>query len=303
MRHGRLYSAGFLIASAIAVYGIAAFSARPAPKHAFFEAEDARTQVIAHRGGARLRPENTLAAFAHALTLGADVLEMDVQPAADGAMVLMHDRTVERTTDGRGLVASLTLEELRKLDAGYNWSPDGGRTYPFRGKGIRVPTLEEVFARFPAARMNIEMKYAEPTVARSLCALVRRSGMGQQVLVASMNGTVVTAFREACPEVATSMSRGEAYLFFYLQLFSLDAAYTPPVRAVQVPYRLGEKVVATADFIAAAHRRELKVHVWTVNEAARMKELIGIGVDGIITDHPDRLAALVRRAGTSVTIR
>ncbi len=297
MRHGRLYSAAFLIASAVAIYGIAAFSARPAANHPFFAAEAPRTQVIAHRGGAGVRPENTLAAFSHAVEIGADVLEMDVQRTADGAIVCMHDRTVERTTNGSGRVDSMTLGELQKLDAGYHWSRDGGRIHPFRGTGIRVPTLEEVFRRFPTARMNIEMKYGGPTLAQSLCALVRRAGMSRRVLVASMDEAAVAAFRQACPEVATSMTRGEAQLFFGMQLVSLDATYTPPVRALQIPDRLGGEVIATAGFIAAAHRRNLKVHVWTVNDIARMKELIRLGIDGIITDRPDELVPLVRRGG------
>jgi len=288
----------FVIVAAAAIYGLAAFSARPASNHLFFAAEKPGTQVIAHRGGAGLRPENTLEAFSYAVEIGTDVLEMDVQSTAEGEIVCMHDRTVDRTTDGHGSVAAFTLHELRKLDAGHNWSSDGGRTHPFRGKGIRVPTLEAVFKRFPTVRMNIEMKHAGPALAQPLCALVRRSGMHERVLVASMNEAAVTAFREACPEVATSMSRSEAQLFFGIQLVSLDAAYSPPVRALQIPDRLGDEIIATAGLIAAAHRRNLKVHVWTVNEARRMAELVRIGVDGIITDRPDQLLDLVRRAGT-----
>lgn len=301
MRRKCLFLSLFLAVTVAAAYATMAGFARPAPDHHFFAAEKPGTQVIAHRGGAGLRPENTLAAFSHAVEIGADVLEMDVQRTADGKIVCLHDRTVDRTTDGRGLAEALTLGELRKLDAGHNWSGDGGRTYPYRGKGIRVPMLEEVFTRFPTTRMNIEMKYAKPTMGQALCALIRRSGMEQRVLVASMNATAVNAFRQACPEVATSMSRREAYLFFYIQLVSLDAAYTPPVRALQIPDRLGDKVIATAGLVAAAHRRNLKVHVWTINDPDRMAELVGIGVNGIITDRPDWLLGVVRRTGATVS--
>jgi glycerophosphoryl diester phosphodiesterase len=290
-----------LVVAAAAAYGIAAFSARPAPSHPFFEADGPGALVIAHRGGAGLRPENTLAAFSHAVEIGADVLEMDIQRTADGAIVCLHDRTVDRTTDGRGRVDSLTLSELRKLDAGYNWSADGGRSHPFRGNGIQVPTLEEVFTRFPGTRMNIEMKHGGPALAQPLCTLVRRTGMGQRVLIASMNEAAIMAFRQACPEVATSMSRSEAQLFFGIQLVSLDAAYTPPVRALQIPERLGQDVIATAELVAVAHRRNLKVNVWTINDAERMEELVRIGVDGIITDRPDRLLDVVRRASTTAS--
>lgn len=278
-----------------AIYLTATGLARPAPDYYFFDADRAGTNVIAHRGGARVRPENTLAAFLHAVDMGADILELDVQLTADGAMVLMHDRTVDRTTGGHGPVASLSLREVQELDAGYRWSNDGGQTYPFRGKGIRVPTMEEVFDRVTAARLNIEMKHATPALAGPLCALIRRKGAERRVLVASMNESAVLAFREACPEIATSMSRSEAWLFFGLQLAGLEAAYTPPVRALQIPDRLGGNVIVTPGLVAAAHRRNLKVHVWTINDEQRMHELVRAGVDGIVTDRPDLLQTLLGR--------
>ena len=291
-----------LIVAAAAIYGVAAFSARPASNHPFFASEAPRTQVIAHRGGAGVRPENTLAAFSHAVEIGADMLEMDVQRTADGAIVCMHDRTVERTTNGSGRVDSMNLRELQKLDAGYHWSHDGSPVHPFRGTGIRVPTLEEVFTHFPAVRMNIEMKYGGPALAQPLCALIRRYGMSRRVLVASMDEAAVAAFRQACPEVATSMTRSEAQLFFGMQLVSLDATYSPPVRALQIPDRIGGERIVTASLVAAAHRRNLKLYVWTINDGARMEALIRMGVDGIITDHPDRLASLVG-GGVTANIR
>lgn len=295
MRHKWPLVSLFLAVVVTAAYATVTGFARPAPDHHFFEADRAGTQVIAHRGGAGLRPENTLLALEHAVEIGADILEIDVQLTADGAMVLMHDRSVDRTTDGHGPVAALSLRELRKLDAGYRWSDNGGRTYPFRGKGVRVPMLEEVLERLPAARLNIEMKHAVPALAGPLCALIRGTGAARRVLVASMNEPAIVAFRETCPEVATSMSRSEAWFFFGAQLVSLEAAYTPPVRALQIPYRLGDNVIATSALIAAAHRRNLKVHVWTINDVARMNELIRSGVDGIVTDRPDSLLALLPR--------
>jgi len=160
-------SAGALLATGAVAYGVLAALAEPAPRHPFFDA--ARTpEVIAHRGGAALRPENTLAAFLHAVEVGADILEMDLRVTADREIVVMHDATVERTTDGRGAVAALTLAELRKLDAGYRWTPDGGASFPYRGRGIRAPALEEVFRRLPNARMNLEMKQFDAAQARAL---------------------------------------------------------------------------------------------------------------------------------------
>ena len=286
---------------AAAAYMTLAGLARPAPSQPFFEGEKSRPQVIAHRGGAALRPENTLAAFAHALEIGADVLEMDVQLTADNAIVCIHDRTVDRTTNGRGAVAALSLDHIRSLDAGHKWSADGGQTHPFRGKGLRVPMLEEVLSTFPAARMNIEIKYSGVSLAQALCSVIRSTGMGNRVLVASVREEEVDAFRDACPEVATSMTRREAWVFYGAQLAGLEAAYAPPVRALQIPDRIGSERMVTASLIAAAHRRNLKVHVWTVNDPERMKELMQFGVDGIITDRPHILISLVRDAGTART--
>jgi glycerophosphoryl diester phosphodiesterase len=286
--------AGALVAVAVAALLLVLALARPAPQRDFFAGTQG-TLVIAHRGGAALRPENTLEAFEHALALGADVLEMDVRATADGAIVVIHDATLERTTDGRGPVSSFTLAELRKLDAGYRWTADGGRTYPFRGKDVRVPTLAEVFERFPQARMNIEVKPAEPAFAGSLCDSIRRAGMTQRVLVASMSEQALVAFRDACPDVATSMGPGEARWFLFAHLARLTAATSPRAAALQIPYRLGERVLPSAALVAAARGRKLRLHAWTVNDEERLRQLIAMGVDGIITDRPDLLLRLLGR--------
>lgn len=283
-----LLPAGLLLLAG-GVYGGLSYLARPAPSHPFFQGDGRAVQVIAHRGGAALRPENTLEAFLHAAKLGADLVEMDVRATADGALVVLHDATVDRTTDGTGRVDSLSLQELRRLDAGYRWSNDGGLSFPFRGRGVRVPMLEEVFIRLPGARMNVEMKQFGAAFAEALCALIRRSGMSQKVLVASVHHETLSAFRVACPEVATSMSAREARLFLLA-----SGAYTLAAPALQIPDRRGEMVIATGDVVAAARRRNLKLHVFTVNDEQRMRELIRVGVDGIITDRPDRLLDLRR---------
>ncbi len=283
------------VLAAAAAYGVLALSARPAATHAFFSGEKPGTQVIAHRGGSHLRPENTLAAFAHAVEIGADVLDTDVRRTADGAIVCLHDATVERTTEGSGRAESFRLEELQRLDAGYRWSADGGQSFPFRGKGIRVPALGEVLARFPGARMVIEMKNGDTAFAQSFCALIRGSGMAEKVLVASMQAEGLAAFRDACPEVATSMSGREARTFIGLSRVGLTAAYSPAVAALQIPDRLGENVIATEGLAADARRRGLKLHVWTVNDENRMRQLVQIGVEGIFTDRPDVLLRLLGR--------
>ena len=249
-------------------------------------------QVIAHRGGGGLRPEETLAAVEHAAELGADMFELDVRATVDGAIVLLHDATVDRTTNGKGLVAEIRLSELRKLDAGYRWTMDGGKTYPYRGKDIRVPTLEEVFKRHPRLRMVVEMKVRTAEFAQSLCKLTREGGMSQYVLVASFDYESLHAFRQACPEVATSMSAREARIFVGMAKIGLASAYSPDAMALQVPERFGSIEVLTHGLVQAARGRNLRVHAWTINDEAAMRRLIELGVDGIMTDRPDRLLAL-----------
>jgi glycerophosphoryl diester phosphodiesterase len=266
--------------------------ARPAPAHPFFALERPGVQVIAHRGGAGLRPEATLEAFDHAVRLGADILELDVRATADGAIVCLHDATVDRTTDGNGPVAALTLAELRRLDAGYRWTQDGGGTFPYRGKGLQVPTLEEVLTRHARSRMVIEMKVRTPDFAQSLCRLARDAGMARRVLVASFDDATLDAFRQSCPEVATSMSQREAQIFWLLARLRLAAASSPNAVALQVPERFGGVEVLTPVLMAAARGRNLRVHAWTLNDEEAMRRLISLGVDGIMTDRPDRLVLL-----------
>ncbi len=282
----------YLVFAVAAAWIAAALLARPVPAHPFFGGERPGLQVIAHRGGAGLRPEETLAAFDHAAEIGADMIELDARATADGAIVCLHDATVDRTTDGKGSVAEIKLSELRKLDAGYRWTTDGGKTYPYRGKGVQVPALGEVFKRYPRLRMVIEMKVRTPEFAQSLCRLTRDAGMTQQVLVASFDHDTLHAFRQSCPEVATSMSVREARWFVALSALYLDAAYSPDAVALQVPERLGDVEVLTAGLIRAARGRNLRVHAWTINDEEAMRRLIGSGVDGIMTDRPDRLMAL-----------
>ena len=187
------------------------------PEHKYFRGDAGRPLVIAHRGGAGLWPENTLYAFERAAALGVDVIETDVRVTADGELVVFHDEGVERTTDGAGRVGSLTLAELKRLDAAYRFSPDGGRSFPLRGSGVTIPTLREVFTSLPRMRFNIEPKHAAPSLAVPLCRLIREHGMADRVLVASFSGAVLAEFRRECPEVATSAATGEVASFLARQ--------------------------------------------------------------------------------------
>ena len=249
--------------------------------------------MMAHRGGGGLWPENTLYAFERAVEIGADVIETEVHSTADNTLVFIHDETVDRTTNGTGPVNSLSLKELKKIDAGYHWTADGGRTFPFRGKGITVPTLEEVFTALPDQRINIDMKQINPPLAAQLCEMIHAFDMVEKVMVASFSNKALRDFRQICPTVATSASRREVTLFFLSNLIFLGAAYGPACHALQIPEYSSGLHVLTKRFLQTAHGHNLKVHVWTVNQLEDMKRLLELGVDGIITDYPDRLIPLL----------
>lgn len=248
--------------------------------------------VMAHRGGGGLAPENTMPAFRQAVEMGVDVLELDVRATADGVLVVMHDATVERITDGHGPVHRHTLSQLRQLDAGYHWTSDRGRTYPFRGRGVTIPTLRELFTAFPHLRMNIDLKQKEPPIVDAFTRLLVEFDMVHQVLVGSFHDDTLYDYRCHLPEAVTAAGRRETIVFFFLQLLRLTWAYRPAAQAFQIPERHGPLRI-TPHFIQAARRRDMEVHIWTVNDVSDMQRLIRWGAAGIITDYPDRLLQLL----------
>lgn len=258
---------------------------QPRPPQPYLQGD--RPLVLAHRGGADLAPENTMAAFQNAVDLGVDILELDVHTTADGTVVVIHDASVDRTTDGTGAVHDSTLADLRQLDAGYDFSPDNGQTFPFRGQGIGIPTLEEVFAAFPDMRINIEIKQSDPPIEAAVLEVIERAGAQQRVLVGSEYDDVMARFRSLAPDIATSAATNEVRNFYLAQLLRVSAIYRPLADAFQVPEYSGSTHVVTPSFVDAAHHHGVKVHVWTVNDAETMQRLLDIGVDGIITDRPD----------------
>ncbi len=282
-----------LVALVVAIYTILAIRSKPVPPHSFFAAD--QVLVMAHRGGQGLWPENTLFAFERAAELGADVLDMDLRSTADGVLVAIHDKSVDRTTDGSGHVGEFSLGQLKLLDAGSRWTADQGASFPFRGRGISVPTLEEVFRAFPKMRISIEIKQKDPSIAPSLCAMVRTFGSSDRVLISSFSAEVIEEFREACPEVATSAAASEALLFWGLSRLFLDAAYQPAAPVLQVPKHLGRLEVVDNRLTSMARAHNMKVYVWTIDEVEEMQHLLQLGADGLITSYPDRLLSLIGR--------
>ncbi len=293
---GYFLLAVILIAAGFYLY-LAMQTGKSAEARPVFQNEKmARPLVFAHRGGGGLFPENTLEAFEYSARMGADVLELDVHSTADGTLVVMHDGSVDRTTNGRGRVSEMTLAELKKLDAGYLFTNDNGATFPFRGREITIPTLREIFEKFPQMTFNVEPKQATPSITRPLCEMIRQYKMIDQTIVGSFRQTAVDEFRQFCPEVATSATPAEVSEFLAMYKTGIADSYTPPFQALQVPVNASFLNVVSKDFVEAAHRRNLQVHVWTINDADEMRRLLEMNVDGIMTDYPDRLLNLLGRA-------
>lgn len=242
-------------------------------------------RILGHRGAAGQAPENTIPSFALALALGADVLEFDVHPTRDGAVVVIHDDTVDRTTNGSGLVHDLSLGQILRLDAGYGFSRDG-RDFPFRGHGVRIPTFEAVLRQFPAAICNVEIKEPDDAFVDEVIATIRRSGATSRVLVAAEKGAILDRVRSVAPETITSFSAQDVAEFLgRLQEQRWDD-YVPPGIALQVPPAVGDLQLVRPDVIAAAHRLGLEVHAWTLNDPEEIRRALQLGVDGIVSDLP-----------------
>jgi glycerophosphoryl diester phosphodiesterase len=251
--------------------------------------------IYAHRGGAALRPENTIEAFDHGLAVGADGLEFDVHLSKDGEVVIHHDATLERTTSGRGRIVDHTREELAAVDAACRFA-DASGAYPFRGKGICVPTLREVLRRYPSARLIIELKVGSQRLVERVVDEVRAADAVARVAIGSFSANALRAVRRYEPAIATGAAREETRWALYRSWIGMSIGETP-YREFQVPEWSGLTPIVTGRFVRAAHRAGIPVKVWTVNEADAMRRLLSIGVDALITDRPDLARAI---AGTPV---
>jgi glycerophosphoryl diester phosphodiesterase len=253
-----------------------------------------RPLAFAHRGGSLLWPENTMVAFRGAVEMGYRYIETDLHATRDGALVLIHDDTLERTTDGSGFVWEHTLADLRRFDAAYHFSPDGGRTYPYRGQGATVPTLEEALEAFPEVRINVEIKQERPPAVEAVVEFIEKRGLQDRLLVAAFRDRVVQEFRRRSGgQVATSGAMRETLRFWLASRLRLERLLRIQYDALQVPARYGSLTVVDRRFVEAAHRRGLQVHVWTVDEPAEMRRLLALGVDGLMSDRPDLLREVV----------
>ncbi len=247
------------------------------------------TLHISHRGGALLAPENTRAAFDSAIERWrTDMLELDVHLTADGQLVVSHDPTVQRCTNGEGPIREQTLAELQRLDAGYHFTPDSGLTYPFRGKGVRLPSFKEVLVAYPGLPLNVELKEDAPGAVEALAALVRGLGAGPRVCIGSELDWLAERLVKALPEVTHFYPR-DALVQAVVAIKSSEPLPPSPYSVLDVPYRYAGVTLLDRDFLAAAREAEKWVNVWTVDAEPEMRALVAMGVGGVMTDRPDIL--------------
>jgi glycerophosphoryl diester phosphodiesterase len=266
-----------------------------------------RVIAFAHQGGSYEGPSSTLVAIERALADGATAIELDVHATADRQIVVCHDETVDRTTNHHGAIADLALAQLRDMDNAYWWIAGATVTpgrdaseYVERGKApanrdFGIATLEEVAERFPGVLLNLDLKRTDPDVEpyeELLANELRRLERLSSVIVGSFHDVAVQRFRSLAPEVATSAATGEAATFYFSMLEGVPSV--PPVCAFQVPAVYGDVKVVDERFVETAHGAGVAVHVWTINDAGEMNELLDVGVDGLISDRPTRLAQVLR---------
>ena len=256
-----------------------------------------RPRIFAHRGSGGSAPENTLVAFEMAVEAGVDMLEMDVHATIDDHIVVMHDEMLERTTNGTGPISAITLDELKGLNAGYKFTQDDGKTFPYREKGIAVPTLREVAEKFPNIPFNIEVKQDKPPIEDAVFRLLDELGHAEITLLTSEKEDLVKRIRLLDPGLPTTFCSTEVLEFLQCLYQNNWGDYTPPARAMQIPEEYEGIPVLTPESLEAAHNLGIEVHIWTVNEKADMRRLLEMGVDGIMSDHPERLITVVREMG------
>lgn len=265
---------------------------------AYFDHE--KPLVIAHQGGEHLAPSSTLEAFRNAQELGVDVVEFDIHMTKDEYLVAIHDPTVDRTTNGTGVVNEMTLEEIQSLDAGMYFKDLDG-DYSYRSQGVYIPTVEEVFEEIPHMYWNIEIKDTNDpslyrTIAEKLWDVIQQYKLEEQVLFAAFDQEIIDIVLDVTNgEALVSGGRGEVTKFVILHKLFLNGLYRPQVNALQIPTEDSRINLKDKKLIRGAMKKGMEVHYWTINDVETMQELIDLGADGIITDRPDLLIELLKR--------
>ena len=253
--------------------------------------------TIAHQGGNKVYPDESLLAFTNAVDMGIQVLEMDIHRTRDGVLVINHDQEIDRLTDSSGLIREMSWAELQQVDGAYNWSPDG-LIYPYRGKGIKILSLIELMDAFPQQVYDIEIKQHDPPLEKDLCDLLRQYGVAaDQTIVASFRDETLSRFHDICPEVATSLPVNQGTILYILSRVGLERLLPLDAVVAQLPTTFSTKLgqlELDRRYISAFAKGNRQVWVWTVNDSIEMRRMVNMGVHGIITDRPDILMDFVQ---------
>ena len=251
---------------------------------------------LAHRGASAHAPENTLEAYRLAVESGSEGLELDVHMTRDGQVVVMHDDDVDRLTDGAGPIREKTLKELENLDAGYHFSPDRGATFPYRGGGLKIPTLQEVLQQFPTTPINLDIKEDQSGFEEAVLRVIEENGAEDRTFVASQKYRVARRFRKLSNgAVPTSSSQLEVAIFLVVSRLRLERLLRPSYAALQVPTSHHGIELVTPRFISAAHNLGVRIDVWTIDDSEEVHRLLDLGEDVIMTNRPEVLTEVLEQ--------
>jgi glycerophosphoryl diester phosphodiesterase len=256
--------------------------------------------VMGHRGASGEVPENTLPSFERAVAEGAAILETDAHLTRDGEVVLCHDPLVDRTTEGSGAIAEQDLAELKRLDAGHRFTRDLGASFPYRGQGIRIPTLREALEEFPGIRFNIELKRNSIDLVDAALRILAEAKREEITLLAAESDDTMSALRRRLAETGLRPAVGAAVGDVVRFVRAAAEGGTPPPgpMALQVPPSFAGNPLVTSELVAFADRHGVQIHVWTINDADEMHRLLDLGVHGLISDLPGLLREVIDRRGS-----
>ncbi|MBN2656488.1 MAG: glycerophosphodiester phosphodiesterase [Spirochaetales bacterium] len=243
--------------------------------------------ILAHRGDSVRYPENTMPAFQSAVEMGVDVIETDVHLSQDGEVVIWHDDSLERMTGDPRKITEMNWDEIKKINAAYQFTPDGGKSFPYRENPVFPVLLRDLLSRFPEMRFNVDLKDDKPELAEAHGKILMETGALSRVVTASFHPAILKLFRRGYPGALTSCTSGEVLkllILFHTRLLYLPLPYR--MKVLQVPEFSGKTRILSSEFISVLHKRGFRIQVWTVNEKDEMVRFLQMGVDGIFTDRP-----------------
>lgn len=265
----------------------------PPPKRGFFHLVR-HPAIIGHRGSPSSSPENTLFSFKEGMKY-ADGLELDVGMTKDGVIVVIHDDSLDRTTDGRGPIRDKTYQEIKRFDAGYRFEREA--SYPFRKKKITIPTLEELLKAFPRIPLIIEVKGYGEELALNIARIISSNSAQERVLLAGKDDKTMASIRTYLPDVQTGTSLREGILFYLLVHLGLAIYYPWKFQALCIPPYYHSIPLLTSPLLLVARGLGLPIYLWTINSREEIERYLSLGVEGIISDYPERVRESIKKKG------